>query len=247
MGIHPLAPSPPKAFPSTAFEGLIWIKNALNTALWDVTTTTTVDVRFGSSPIRLQQCIAYDSIGGGYADTLVAPRSVLEGKIRAKAHAHRAKPALSPSSEGNDRTAWGLCYSGISLPLARLHFVMKKNQFLPVFLVVAVITGSLRSWADNGDDDKKKDPVATLTKEICDPDKSNAEGLYQAKLGREVLAAYVMCSGTTSLVVTVDTKWGALPGPWPTFFLMEKMFPSCLLILQEVRPKPPPAVFHCPQ
>jgi hypothetical protein len=89
---------------------------------------------------------------------------------------------------------------------------MKKNQFLPVFLVVAVITGSLSSWADNDDDDKKKDSVATLTKEICDPDRSNADGVYQAKLGRDVFATYVMCSGTTSLVVTVDTKLGSASG-----------------------------------
>jgi hypothetical protein len=89
---------------------------------------------------------------------------------------------------------------------------MKTNHFLSILLVAAVITGSVRSWADDDDDDKKKDPAATLTKEICDPDKSNADGIYQAKLGRDVLTAYVMCSGTTSLVVTMNTKMGSASG-----------------------------------
>src|SRR5215468_8527954 len=80
-------------------------------------------------------------------------------------------------------------------------------------ICATVMTGiSVCSWADDGDDDKKKNPVATFTKEICDPEKSNADGLYQAKLSRDVVAAYVMCSGTTSLVVTVNTKMGSASG-----------------------------------
>jgi hypothetical protein len=86
--------------------------------------------------------------------------------------------------------------------------VMKKNRLLSVFLVVTVITGSLRSWADNDDDDRRKDPVATL----CDPDKSNADGAYQAKLSHDVFTTYVMCSGTTSLVVTVALKLESAAG-----------------------------------
>src|SRR5262249_8632574 len=89
---------------------------------------------------------------------------------------------------------------------------MKTNHFLSILLVAAVITGSVRSWADDADDNKEQNPAAILTKEICDPEKSNADGVYQAKLGRDALAAHVMCSGTTSLVVTVNTKMGRASG-----------------------------------
>jgi hypothetical protein len=112
---------------------------------------------------------------------------------------------LRHGSDGHQR-------EGISLPPARLHFAMKKNQFLHVFLIVSVITRSSSSWADDDDANREKNPATILTKEICDPDKSNADGVYKAKLGRDVLAAYVMCSGTTSLIVTVNTKMGRASG-----------------------------------